>query len=154
MTRKDQAAGRKRVAAIAAATVKIGKLERLASDAGASPAESENARHKASVLRRKVAALGPPPLPGTLDEMLARRKRPLDPKIVAKARAERAKHHDNETNNVVRLEDARPRGRAPDNETKPITKGKGGRPCKGDRPMTGYERLKAYRARQRANSAH
>jgi hypothetical protein len=41
------------------------------------------------------------------------------------------------------------------NETKPITKNKGGRPCNGVRPMTGYERLKAYRERKRgAETSH
>lgn len=74
-------------------------------------------------------------------------------------RAERAKPRDNENDNATKLENVRLRARvaeleeqiARDNETKPETKGNIGRPCKGDRPMTAYERLKAFRARQRAH---
>jgi hypothetical protein len=82
-------------------------------------------------------------------------------KDIEKTRAERAKRNDNENDNATKLENAKLRARVAEleeqlaranetaNETKPITKGNGGRPCKGDRPMTGYERLKAFRARQR-----
>jgi hypothetical protein len=175
--RKDQfAAADKLRADRAAAAVKIEKLERLANDAGAFNAEAENARHKASALKAKAAdALKHPcanPLPRTVEEMLAHRKkktgwkpaaaRQAEKKAPLRIQAERAKHNDNENDNATKLENARLRARVAEleeklaranetaNETKPITKGNIGRPCKGDRPMTGYERVKAFRERQRA----
>jgi hypothetical protein len=165
--RKDrkaqEAAASKVKAAKAAAAAKIEKLERLANDAAATPAESENARHKASALGAKAAALkspyAGPPLPETVEELLARRKKGGRPA------APRAKHNDNENDNATKLENARLRARVAEleeqlalanetaNETKHVTKGRVGRPCKGDRPMTGYERLKAWRARVRSRRA-
>jgi hypothetical protein len=145
-TRKMQEAAARK----AKARAKIEKLECLANDAGATRAEAENARQKASALAGKGVERGWI-LPRTTEELLARRKKPGKPG---------AKHHDNETDNATKLENARLRARVAElekqlaraNETKPLTKGNVGRPCKGDRPMTGYERLKAYRARQRANA--
>ena len=163
MTWKDRKAqldaANKRRADRAAAAVKIEKLERLANDAGAFHAEAENARHKANVLKEKAAALkspfDPPPLPGTVEELLARRKKTRNP---ATARQADAKRHDNENDNATKLENAKLRARVAELEgqlaraNKTITKSNGrGRLCKGDRPMTGYERLKAWRERQRAN---
>jgi hypothetical protein len=129
---------------------KIEKLERLATNAGATPAEAENAREKMAAIRAKENSRR---VPKTAEEWDARRKRPNPT----------AKQHDNKTaDNAANLEIASLRARVAEleaqlaaraNDTKPNgeakPKNKGGRPCLGDRPMSGYERLKAWRVRQR-----
>lgn len=91
-------------------------------------------------------------------------KRARDDLKRAKA-AEKERHHDNKTDNATielgqlraRIAELEEQLAARDNETKlnqsdnETKRNKGGRPCNGERPMTGYERLKAYRARQRSH---
>src|ERR1700730_8849449 len=69
-----------------------------------------------------------------------------------------AKPRDNKTHNEnvilrARVAELEAQLAAHDNEMKrngeAQPKNKGGRPCLGDRPMTGYQRLKAWRQRQR-----
>jgi hypothetical protein len=142
----------------------VEKLERLASNHAATSAEAANAREKMEAIQAKADAMTTRPrlatdLPKTAEEMLARRKTP---------RREWTKQPDNKTETkptgaewcfaeidrlrarVAELEAilaARDNEMKRNGEAKP--KNKGGRPCHGDRPMTGYERLKAWRERRR-----
>jgi hypothetical protein len=115
-------------------------------EAKATPAHHDNKTEtkQDNTRARRAEHIVPPPLPRTKEEMLARRKtgRADNETIALRARVaeleqQLAATHDNET--VKR-----------NGEAKPVAKRKGGRPCNGERPMTGYERLKAFRERQRA----